>query len=230
MAQDPMHTVQARAQPVSGIGQAAQSVLTDTYRLLSWTILFSALTAWMSMTLVTQSPGAFALIANPLVMLGVYFFTLFMVSRNADKPSGLLWVFALTGWLGVSLGPLLYVVTSLNGFAPVVHALATTGLIFLVMSWVGRRFPAMLRMGNFLMAGILVAFVTSIVNLFLGIPTLHLVVSGAFALLSTLLIAWQTSAIVYGGERNYIHATVTLYVMMYNLFAILLSLFGASRD
>ena len=215
-----------------GIAEGAQRVLSDTYRLLSWTLLFSAFTATLSATVllpVTAAllTGMFGLFA----FLGVYFALLFMVTRNAEKPSGVIWVFAVTGWLGLSLGPMLYVVVGLNGFAPIVNALATTGLIFLATSWAGRRFPGVLRMGRFIMIGILVAFVSSLVNILLfQSSAASLVISGIFAVLSSGLIAWQTAAIVHGGERNYILATVTLFVSIYNLFSILLSFIGFGDD
>jgi len=85
-------------------------------------------------------------------------------------------------------------------------------------------------MTGFLMTGMIVAFAAAIANVFLQIPALALTISAVFALLSTAIIMWQTSAIIHGGERNYISATVTLFVMIYNLFLTLLSFFGMSSD
>jgi modulator of FtsH protease len=85
-------------------------------------------------------------------------------------------------------------------------------------------------MTGFLMTGMLVAFIAAIANVFLQIPALSLTISAVFALLSSAMIMWQTSAIIHGGERNYISATVTLFVMIYNLFLSLLHIFGIMND
>ena len=110
-------------------------------------------------------------------------------------------------------------------------ALGSTALVFFAASaFVMTTRKNLNFMTGFLMTGMLVAFVAAIANIFLQIPALALTISAAFAFISTGMIMWQTSAIIHGGERNYISATVTLFVMIYNLFLSLLHLFGMNDD
>ena len=198
-------------------------VLRNTYLLLSLTLMFSAVTAWISMALRVPYMG--------LLMLLPYFVTLFMVEKTKNSAAGLFWVFALTGWLGFSLGPVLNHYVGLRGFEPVITALGGTAAIFLGLSayvLVTRKDFSFAT--GFLTTGMLVAFVAAIANAFLHIQALALALTCMFLFLSSGMILWQTSQIIHGGERNYISATVTLYVMIYNLFTTLLHLVGMGGD
>ncbi len=198
-------------------------VLRNTYALLAMTIGFSAITAVVSMAMNAPYMG--------LWMLLPYFICLWMVEKNKNSAAGLFWVFALTGWMGFTLGPILNVYIGMSGIEPVLTALGGTALIFFGLSaYVLITRKDLSFMTGFLMTGIMVAFVAGIANVFLGIAGLGLAVSCMFLLLSSGLIMWQTSQIIHGGETNYISATVTLYVMLYNLFTILLSFLGGSDD
>jgi modulator of FtsH protease len=120
---------------------------------------------------------------------------------------------------------------AVKGSEPIMLALGSTALIFFAASaFVLTTRKNLSFMTGFLMTGMLVAFVAAIANVFLQIPLLSLTVSSVFALLSAGIIMWQTSAIIHGGERNYISATVTLFVMVYNLFLSLLQIFGIMGD
>jgi modulator of FtsH protease len=201
----------------------AIKVLRNTYALLAMTLLFSAFTAAVSMRAGVGYLGLWTLLP--------YFVLLFLVEKNKNSAMGLVWVFALTGWLGFSLGPILNHYVGISGFEPVLLALGGTAVIFLGLS----AFTLVTRKNfgfatGFLSTGMLVAFVAAIANYFLQIPALALVLTCMFLFLSSGLIMWQTSQIVHGGERNYISATVTLYVMVYNLFTILLSLVGGGGE
>ena len=203
----------------SSLDAGATKVLRNTYALLAMTLMFSAFTASVSMAMGMPYMGLWTLLP--------YFVLLFLVEKNKNSAMGLVCVFALTGWLGFSLGPILNHYVGISGFEPVLTALGGTALIFFGLSayvLVTRRDFGFAT--GFLTTGILVAFVAGIANAFLQIQTLALVVSCMFLFLSSGLIMWQTSQIIHGGERNYISATVTLYVMIYNLFTILLSLLG----
>ena len=196
-------------------------VLRNTYMLLSLTLLFSALTAGFAMA--THAPPL-----HWLMTLGGYFGLLFVVTRLRDSAWGLLAVFALTGFLGYTLGPILNLYLSLpNGSQVVMTALGGTGAIFLALSGyavVSRKDFSF--MGGFLMVGILVAFLAGLGAMLFNIPTLSLAVSGMFILLMSGLILYQTSEIIHGGETNYIMATVTLYISIFNLFLSLLQILG----
>lgn len=198
-------------------------VLRSTYMLLGTTIAFSAIMAGISMAVDAPYFGLFTLLP--------YFLCLWMTEKNKNSSKGLFWVFALTGWLGFTLGPILNMYMAVKGSEPIMLALGSTALIFFAASaFVLTTRKNLSFMTGFLMTGVLVAFVAAIANVFLQIPLLSLTVSSVFALLSAGIIMWQTSAIIHGGERNYISATVTLFVMVYNLFLSLLQIFGIMGD
>ena len=201
---------------------ATNKVIRNTYMLLSMTLLFSALTAGVSMTLNLPHPGL-------LLTLAGYFGLLFLTAKFRDSALGLALVFALTGFMGYTLGPILNAYLALpNGGQVVMTAMGATGAIFLGLSGYAltsrRDFSFM---GGFLMVGILVAFLGGLGAVFLEMPGLSLAVSAMFVLLMAGLILYETSNIIHGGETNYIMATVTLYVSIYNLFTSLLHLLGA---
>jgi modulator of FtsH protease len=197
-------------------------VLRNTYALLALTLGFSALTAGVSVALNLPHPGL-------LLTLAGYFGLLYLTARFRNSGTGLLMVFALTGFMGYTLGPLLSAYLSLpNGGQLVMTAFAGTGIIFLALSGyalISRRDFSF--MGSFLMIGILVAFLAGLAALFFDLSGLSLAVSAMFVLLMSGLILYETGNIIHGGETNYIMATVTLYVAIYNLFTSLLHLLGA---
>ncbi|MEJ2393839.1 MAG: Bax inhibitor-1/YccA family protein [Candidatus Thiodiazotropha sp.] len=197
-------------------------VLRNTYALLAMTLVFSAITAGVSMALNLPHPGL-------LLTLVGYFGLLYLTTRFRNSSMGLLMVFGLTGFMGYTLGPILNSYLGLpNGGQLVMTAMAGTGIVFLALSGYAltsrRDFSFM---GSFLMIGILVAFLAGIGAIFFEMPGLSLAVSAMFVLLMSGLILYETSNIIHGGETNYIMATVTLYVAIYNLFTSLLHLFGA---
>ena len=198
-------------------------VLRNTYLLLGATIAFSAVMAGVSMALQIPYMG--------LWMLLPYFGLLWMVEKNKNNASGIAWCFALTGYLGITLGPFLSSFLALRGPEPILLALGSTALAFFAASaYVLQTRKNFDFMSGFVMAGILVGLVGAIANIWLQMQVLAITVSCVFAVVSTAGIMWQTSAIIHGGERNYISATVMLFVMVYNLFTSLLVLFGISDD
>jgi len=164
-----------------------------------------------------------------LLTLVGYFGLLFLTTRFRNSGLGLAMVFALTGFMGYTLGPLLNAYLSLpNGPQLVMTAFAGTGITFLALSGyalLSRRDFSF--MGSFLMVGILVAFLAGLGAMFFELSGLALAVSAMFVLLMAGLILYETGNIVNGGETNYVMATVTLYVAIYNLFSSLLHLLGA---
>jgi len=196
-------------------------VLRNTYALLSLTLLFSAGVAALSMAWKLPAPGII------LTLIG-YFGLLFAVYKLKDSVWALPAVFALTGFMGYTLGPLLARVMALPGGAQTITlALAATGATFLAMStWALVSKRDFSFMGGFLFAGMIVAILVGLGAVFFEMPGLALAVSAMVALLSSALILYETSRIVNGGETNYVLATVGLYVSLYNLFSSLLALFG----
>lgn len=202
---------------------ATNKVLRNTYILLGLTLLFSALTSGLAMISNTAP-------MNPFVTLIGYFGLLFLTNFLRNSAWGILSIFALTGFMGYTLGPILnhYINAFSNGHELVMMSLGATGLIFFALS----GYALMSRkdfsfMAGFLMVGMLVGLLASLGAMFFHIPGLMLAVSAMFVLLSSALILFQTSQIIHGGETNYIMATITLYVSLYNLFLSLLQLFGA---
>lgn len=196
-------------------------VLRNTYMLLGMTLAFSAVTATVSMLL--QLPTIMYLV---FVLVG--FGLLFVVNRMADSAKGLPAIFAFTGVMGAALGPLLNVYLALpNGSSLVMQSLGGTALIFFGLSAYALQSKRDFSfMGGFLFAGLLVAIVAMIANIFLAIPALSLTISAAVILIMSGLILMDTSRIINGGETNYIRATVGLYLNIFNLFVHLLHLLG----
>jgi modulator of FtsH protease len=200
---------------------ATNKVIRNTYMLLSMTLLFSALSAGVSLALNLPHPGL-------LLTLGGYFGLLFLTAKFRDSALGLAFVFALTGFMGYTLGPVLNAYLAIpNGGQVVMTAMGATGAIFLGLSGYALTTRKDFRfMGGFLMVGILVAFLAGLGALFFEMPGLSLAVSAMFVLLMAGLILYETSNIIHGGESNYIMATVSLYVSIFNLFTSLLHLLG----
>ena len=202
---------------------ATNKLIKNTYMLLSMTLLFSALTAGISMVFNLPHPGMI------LTLVGFYGL-LFLTHKFANSALGLLFVFALTGFMGLTIGPIISAYTSAfsNGDQLVMMAMGGTGTIFLGLSGYALTTRKDFSfMGGFLLVGVLVAFLAGIGAAIFSIPALSLAVSAMFVLLMSGMILYQTSEMVHGGETNYIHATVGLYVSIYNLFLSLLHLLGA---
>tara|TARA_B100001175_G_scaffold174511_1_gene148256 strand:+ start:120 stop:818 length:699 start_codon:yes stop_codon:yes gene_type:complete len=214
-----------RGQARTGV---TNKVLKNTYILLSMTLLFSAFSAFVSYMMNIS-------VINPFITLGLYFITLYLTSKNKNNASGIFWVFCLTGVLGFTLGPILniYMNNLSNGTEIVATALMLTGIIFLSLSaYVNFTKKDFSFMGGFVTSGIILAFVASIVLVISSMmgyyfPLMMLGISSIFALLMCGLILFQTSAIINGGEDNYVMATVTLYISIYNLFTSLLHILAA---
>ncbi len=205
---------------------ATSKVLRNTYALLAMTLLFSSITAAAaSMMLKLPHPGL-------LLTLGGYFGLLFLTTRFRNSSLGLLCVFALTGFMGYTLGPILNSYLALaNGGHIVMTAMGGTGVIFLALSGYALTTRKDFSfMAGFVMVGILVAFLAGIGAVVFELPALSLTVSAMFVLLMSGLILYETSNIIHGGETNYIMATVTLYVSIFNLFTSLLHLLGAMNN
>ena len=200
---------------------ATNKLLRNTYVLLAMTLAFSALTAGLSMAMNFPHLGLLTLVG--------YFGLLFLTTKLRNSAWGIVSVFALTGFMGLTLGPMVnYYLSMPNGGQIVMQALGGTGIIFLALSaYAIKSEKDFSFMGGFLMVGILVGFLAALGAFFFEMPGLALAVSAMFVLLMSGLILYQTSEIIHGGETNYIMATVTLYVSIYNLFTSLLHLLGA---
>ena len=206
----------------AGVEQSeVSSVLRNTYGLLAMTLLFSGVVAYVAQQMAVPYPNVF------VVLIG--FYGLFFLSAKLRNSGwGLLSTFVLTGFMGYTLGPILNMYLSLpNGSDVVAAALAMTALVFFGLSaYVLVTRKDMSFLSGFLMAGFWVLLGAMLANMFFQISGLQLAISAGFVLFSSAAILFQTSAIIQGGERNYIMATISLYISIYNLFISLLQLIG----
>ena len=202
---------------------ATNKVLRNTYLLLGMTFLFSALMAYVAV--ITHAKPM-----NPLLMIAGVYGLMFLTNALRNSSLGLVSVFAFTGFLGYTLGPILsfYLAKYSNGPQLIATAMGGTGMIFFALSGYAlttRKDFSFLS--GFLFIASMVALLGMIAGIFFQIPAMQLMISAVFVLLSSGLILFQTSEIIHGGETNYISATVTLFVSIYNLFLSLLNLLGA---
>lgn len=204
---------------------ATNKVLRNTYAMLGLTLGFSAITAFLSMMVGMPYILSLVMLIGGIVILS------FVLPRFANSAAGLVWVFAGTGMLGASIGPMLsaYVAAGMSGL--IFQALAGTAFIFFSLS----AYALITRkdfsfMGGMLFIGVLVLLAASILNIFLGLPAVSMAISAAAILIFSGFILFDTSRIIHGGETNYLMATVQLYINIFNIFIHLLSLLGVMSD
>ena len=197
------------------------SVLRNTYGLLAMTLAFSGLVAYMAQQMNAAYPNVF------VVLIGFYGL-FFLTVKLRNSAWGLLSTFALTGFMGYTLGPILNRYLGMaNGGEVITAAFAMTALVFCGLSaYVLTTRKDMSFLSGFLTAGFFVLLGATLVSIFFQISGLQLAISAGFVLFSSAAILYQTSEIIHGGERNYIMATISLYVSIYNLFVSLLQIFG----
>jgi modulator of FtsH protease len=201
-------------------------VIRNTYVLLSATLVFSAITAGIAMVLRTPPMNIF------ILLIGMYGL-MFLTHKLSNSPWGLLSVFAFTGFLGFTLGPILNMyLSTANGAENVVLALGLTGMVFFGLSGYALTTRKDFNfLTGFLAAGMIVLIAAVVISLFFNIPALSLAISAGFVLFASAMILFETSRIIHGGQTNYILATISLYVAIYNLFLSLLHLLSAfNRD
>ncbi|MGL5949460.1 MAG: Bax inhibitor-1/YccA family protein [Aeromonas sp.] len=203
---------------------ASNKVLRNTYWLLSLTLGFSALVAATASVLALPR-------LHWLLFLGGVYGLMFVTEKNRNNGKGLVAIFGLTGLLGYSLGPIINVYLLQDGGQIVMTALGGTALSFLGLSAYALTTKRDLSFLNgMLFVGVWVLLVAMVANIFLQLSVLSLALSAMFMLFSSGAILLTTQRIVRGGETNYISATVSLYLSIYNIFLSLLSLLGGNRD
>jgi modulator of FtsH protease len=209
---------------------ALHSVIRNTYLLLSLTLLFSAAMAWFAV-------ASDASYTSSLITSVAAIALLFVLNKVRNSGWGIVAVFAFTGCMGYSMGPMLnhFIRGYTNGGQLIITALAGTGLTFFLSSaYLMTTRKDLSSWGKFLMIGIVVCLIASIGNIFFKVPAVQLAISSILVFISTLLMMFDTSRIINGGETNYIMATVALFIDILMLFQNLLILLGAfsgnSRD
>jgi modulator of FtsH protease len=195
-------------------------VLRNTYALLSMTLLWSAVVAGISMAMNLPRPGL-------IIMLVGFYGLLFLTEKNRDNSMGLVFTFLFTGFLGYTIGPLLNAYIGAGMGDVVLTALGGTALSFMAASAYALTTKRDLSMMGGLMLSLFVVLVVGMIaSIFIQSTILHLALSSLFIVFSTMAILMTTQGIIRGGETNYISATVTLYVSIYNIFISLLSILG----
>lgn len=196
-------------------------IIRNTYILLSMTLVFSAITAFLGV--VTGASFGMALGANIVAIVVLWF----VLPKTANSASGIPTIFAVTGLLGYGLGPVLSYYLAMNP-SIVMTALGGTGAIFLALSGYALTTRKDFSfMGGFLMVGLFVVLGAALLNIFFQWPAMFLAVNAGIVLVMSGLILYQTSALIHGGETNYIMATASLFLSILNLFQALLHLLGA---
>jgi len=204
------------------------SVIRNTYILLGSSLLFSAAMAGIAMATNAPSLGLFSIL--------LYFGLLFFINATRNSVLGIVGVFALTGVMGYTLGPMLnyYAHAFVNGHQLIMTALGGTGIIFFGLSgYALTTRKDFSYMGGFIMSGAMILMLAVLVQIFFPMPVLQLALSAGFMLFSSAIILFETSAIIHGGQTNYIMATVSIFVALYNLFVSLLnilSVFSGNRE
>ncbi len=196
-------------------------VLKNTYMLLGMTLAFSALVAYIAMQMNAPHPGI-------IITLVGFYGLLFGIEKTKNSAMGLVLTFALTGFMGYTLGPILAMFAGANAMHLVTNALGMTAFVFFGLSayaLISRKDFSFLS--GFIMIGFFVLIGAMVIGFFVNMPALQLAISAGFVLFSSAVILFQTSAIIHGGETNYISATVSLFVSIYNLFLSLLQLLTA---
>ena len=202
-------------------------VLRNTYMLLALslipTVIGAAIGTNLDLSFMRTSP-----VLSLVAILGIFYGWIYAIERNKDSALGVVLLLGFTLFMGLLLGPLLHRVLGFrNGTELVMMAAGGTAAVFFVMAGIAsstkRDFSGMT---NFLTVGAVIIMLAVVANAFIASPMLYLVLVGAFVLFSSLMILWQVNTIVRGGETNYISATLSLYVSIYNLFSSLLQLLG----
>lgn len=231
--QPDLQPVQTQA-PYGAVSSRQNRVLTNTYWLLAVSLIPTAIGAAIGTNIdlgfMRTSP-----MVSFFVILGVFYGWTFAIEKNRNSSVGVILLLGFTLFLGLLLGPLFQKVLGFrNGTQLVMLAAGGTAAVFFVMAGIASTTKRDLTgLGNFLAIGGIVIMLAVVANVFFASPVLHLVLVSAFVLFSSLVILYQLNAIVKGGETNYISATLTLYIAIYNLFTSLLQLlgiFGGSRD
>ncbi len=225
--------LQSVQNPIS-IGDAAQDIATRQHKVLrnTYTLLALSLIPTAIGAAIGSNINMGFMRSNPIIsfiaIMAVFFGWTWAIEKNRESSLGVVLLLGFTMFLGLLLGPLLQSVLGLkNGGQLVMMAAGGTAAVFAVMSGIATTTKRDLSsMGSFLTIGVVVIMLAVVANLFFASPVLHLVILSGFVLLSSAMILWQVNSIVKGGETNYISATLSLYISIYNLFSSLLQLLG----
>jgi modulator of FtsH protease len=232
--QPELQPIRTGSMPAQDYAVQQNRVLRNTYWLLALslipTVIGAAIGTNLDLGFMRTSP-----VLSFFAVLAIFYGWIFAIERNRNSSLGVGLLLGFTLFMGLLLGPLLQSILGLrNGIQLVMLAFGGTAAVFAVMAGIATTTKRNLSgMANFLAVGAVVIMLAVVANVFFQNMTAYLVILAGFVLLSSLLILWQVNSIVRGGETNYVSATLTLYVSIYNLFSSLLQLlgiFGGNRD
>lgn len=226
--QPELRTATTYSAGTSDIAVQQNKVLRNTYLLLAISLIPTVIGAVVGTNFINFSFMRASPIMSMLVMLAVFYGWIFAIEKNRDSTLGVGLLLGFTAFLGLMLAPLLQTVLSLrNGGQLVMMASGGTAAVFFVLSGIAattkRDFSFL---GKFMTVGFVVIMLAVLANIFLQSPVVQLALCGAFIIFSSAIILWQINSIVRGGETNYVSATLTLYVSLYNIFSSLLQILG----
>ncbi len=226
--QPDLHTGTTYSAGTRDIAAQQNKVLRNTYLLLAVTLIPTILGAAVGTHFINFSFMRSSPIISMIAMLAIFYGWIFMIEKNRDSSLGVLLLLGFTAFLGLMLAPLLQQTLSLrNGGQLVMMAAGGTAAVFFVLSGIASSSQRDFSFLNkFMMVGFVVIMLAVLANVFLQSPVMHLALCGAFIIFSSAVILWQINSIVRGGETNYISATLSLYVSLYNIFSSLLQILG----
>lgn len=212
----------------ANVAVSQNKVLRNTYMLLAVSLIPTIVGAAVGTSLFDFSFMRASPIIASIAMLAIFYGWIFMIEKNKNSSLGLYLLLGFTFFMGLMLGPLLQKTMGFrNGGQLVMMAAGGTAGVFFILSGIAANAKRDFSfLGKFVMVGVIVAMLAVVANIFLQIPALSLALCGVFIILSSAIILWQINDIVRGGETNYISATLTLYVSIYNIFTSLLQILG----
>ncbi len=226
--QPDLHTGTTYSAGTSDIAVQQNKVLRNTYLLLAVSLIPTVIGAAIGTNFINFSFMRASPIMSMLVMLAVFYGWIFVIEKNRDSVLGVGLLLGFTAFLGLMLAPLLQSILSLrNGGQLVMMAAGGTAAVFFVLSGIAATTKRDFSFLNkFMLVGFVVIMLAVLANVFLQSPVLQLALCGGFIIFSSAIILWQINSIVRGGETNYVSATLTLYVSVYNIFTSLLQILG----
>lgn len=216
----------------AGAAIRQNKVLRNTYLLLAVSLVPTVLGAFIGTNFINFSFMRSSPILSVIIMLAAFYGWIFMIEKNRNSGLGVVLLLGFTAFMGLMLAPLLQTVLSMRGGGQMVMmAAGGTAAVFFVLSGIAAATQRDFSFLNkFLLVGFVVIMLAVVAQIFLQSPLMQLVLCGAFIIFSSAVILWQINAIVRGGETNYVSATLSLYVAIYNIFSSLLQILGLTGD
>ncbi len=226
--QPDLHTGATYSAGTSDVAAQQNKVLRNTYLLLAVSLIPTVIGAAIGTNFINFSFLRSSPIMSVIIMMAVFYGWIFMIEKNRNSVLGVGLLLGFTAFMGLLLAPLLQTILSLrNGGQLVMMAAGGTAAVFFVLSGIASTTKRDFSFLNkFLLVGFVVIMLAVVAQIFLQSPLMQLVLCGAFIIFSSALILWQINAIVRGGETNYVSATLSLYVSLYNIFSSLLQILG----